>query len=387
MFQSIFIYSIIIPLFYFLARLNIKSIVGYKGESSHTKVLPFITVPTFFILLLFSIFCGIRYDVGADHLDYLEEYLNFNTLEEDLWGDYEPGYMYIMKTFYTLGLSPMLFFGFMAFLQILFFLLAFKNELYLWPWLLLFFFVNGGFMCWMNGIRQSLALCVWLYSIKYIEEKKIILYFVYCTIACMFHLSAIELCILYPFLRNGKAYFFNISFQFIIIIISFIIRIGLNQYFVYIAQFFVYATGGAYSNYLERLDSFSATFNTNIVFWYRIFVYCIIITYSQKLRRFYNSCRFNNIYTLFFIGIVSLCVIPNDMAILSRPFLYFAFFDSIMFAFFVFYLYKMPTKMNHLLMLLMIISFIGVFFGNQIVSNENSSVWYQFYFNQPTTQL
>lgn len=388
MLQSIIVYAIVIPLFYFLAKGNTKK---YILKNSDGLIIqrnsPFFTWQTISIIILFTVFCGIRYDVGKDYLSYLSCYLNYGVTGDYLSNRMELGFTFLMGTCSRLELSPMFFFGIISFLQITFFLLAFRRERYLWPLILLFFFVNGGFMLCMNGLRQAIALCIWLYSLYFIEDKKVMLYLLFCLLAILFHTSAVILIVLYPFLRTGRMYFNNVPLQLILIIAAFIIRVAFANVFIDMVGVYVSVTGSIYDNYIDRLESYGNYSNTNIVFWYRIFIYCIIIFQSGKMCEFYNSKRFNIIYTLYFIGVLSQCAIPFEMGILARPFLYFSFLNSVMFAYFVYYLSKVPERWNNIIKLIMIVSFIGVFFLNQIVSGDGSSVWYQFYFEQSHNKL
>ena len=388
MLQSLIVYAIVIPLFYFLARGGAKKIlIDYSDGVIVQRNSPFLTWSTITIIVLFTLFCGIRFDVGKDYLAYLSCYLNYGVTGDFLSNSLEIGFTFLIDSCYRLRFPPMIFFGIIAFIQITFFLLAFRRERYLWPLLLLFFFVNGGYMLCMNGLRQTIALCIWLCSLYFIENKKLILYLLFCLIAIFFHTSAIILVVLYPFLRSGRMFFDNIAFQYVLVVAAFFIRVGLIDYFVNFVGVYVNITGSVYDNYIDQLEAYGNYSNTNVVFWYRILIYLIIIIYSGKLRDFYKSKRFNIVYTLYFIGVLSQCVIPPEMGILARPFLFFSFLNSVMFAYFVYYLSKVPVGWNNIMKIVMIVSFIGVFFLNQVVSNEGSSVWYQFYFEQPISKI
>lgn len=388
MLQSIIVYALVIPLFYLLAKGNAKSILKNSSEGFIIqRNSPFFTWSTIAIIVLFAFFCGIRYDVGRDYLSYLTCYLNYGITGDFLSNRLELGFTSLMDICYRLKLSPMVFFGLVSLIQITFFLLAFRREQYLWPLLLLFLFINGGYMLWMNGMRQTMALCIWLCSLYFIEEKKPLLYILFCLLAILFHQSSIILVVFYPILRSGRAYFENRAIQYGLIIIAFVINFSFMDYLVDIMGAYVRLTGSVYDSYINNYDEFGSYSNTNIVYWYRILVYCIIIYYSGKMRDFYKSKRFNIIYTLYFIGVLSQCAIPIGMGFLARPFLFFSFLNSVMFAYFVYYLSKVPEGWNNMIKIVMIVSFIGVFFLNQIVSGEGSSVWYQFYFEQPQSVL
>lgn len=381
MIQSILVYFAAILTFFLLSR--VKS-GGYIVNGNHLvgiKQYNFFTLDTILIISLFTLFCGLRYDVGVDYLAYLNCYQNFNQLGDYVSGKYEIAFTYLFRICNSLKLSPPFFFGFIALIQISFFLLAFRRERYIWPWIILFFFVDDGFLLWMNGLRQCIALCIWLASLYFIEEKKAIPYCALCLLATLFHSSAILLLLLYPILKNGRSFFHDRFLQYFIIIAAFGIRLLFNSLLISLAGLFVDSTG-LYGNYLESLSDSQGYGNTYLSYWFRLIIYCVIIYFSPSMRLFYNSKRFNILYTLFFVGVISRCIIPFNMAILTRVFMYFTFIEPIMLGFFVFFLSKTNGKYNYVLRLLIISSFVAIFLLNQVVSNSHSSVWYQFYFNQ-----
>src|SRR5690606_18516102 len=127
---------------------------------------------------------------------------------------------------------------------------------------------------------------------------------------------------------------------------------------------------------------------TGLVYIFRIVLNIIIILYSIKLKLFYNSKRFIVIYFLFIIGALTHYMFPVGLISITRPFRYFYVFQTIMFAYFLYYLYRTKLKniihgQYHALMYYgLIIVFIVVFDMSQITADDNSHIWYQFFFNQ-----
>ena len=66
-----------------------------------------------FIIILFSLMAGMRYDVGVDHLSYLYEYL---TGDNPYIDKNEFLFSGISSLFYHAHIHPILFFSFLAFL-------------------------------------------------------------------------------------------------------------------------------------------------------------------------------------------------------------------------------------------------------------------------------
>ncbi len=78
---------------------------------------------------------------------------------------------------------------------------------------------------------------------------------------------------------------------------------------------------------------------------------------------------------------------PVGAIAITRPFRYFYIFQTIMYAYFLYYLYKTKLKntlqgsLNALMYYGLIIVFLGIFYLSQITSNEYASLWYQFFFD------
>lgn len=362
---------------------------GYISSSGLLVKRSFWRFEVIFPLILFAIIFGMRYDVGVDHLGYLEGYLN-----KEYVGKNEPLFFLFSEIGWKLNWHYVLYFGVIAFTQAVFFFYAFKNERYIYPFLVFFLFTNGEWGFWMNGIRQALAMCIWIFSIKYIEDKKFWKYLIWCVVATLIHKSAIVLIVFYPILRNGRDYFKSIPLQLILLGSAFILKEVFYVVFSYIEPLINTYTNilgsDMYSGYNTEvlMESFRKSDGTGLVYLFRIILNVIIILYSKRLKLYYNSKRFNIIYFFFFIGILTMYVFPVGFISLTRPFRYFYIFQSIMYAFFLYYLFKTKVRdtrrgsVHAIIYYGLIFIFLGVFYLSIITSSEDASFWYQFYFDQ-----
>lgn len=339
---------------------------------------------TIFPLVIFAIVFGMRYDVGVDHLSYLENYI---------WQidnpKFELIFSWITKICRSLNFHYSIYFAILAFIQVFFFFYAFKDERYLFPFLVLFLFANGEWLNWMNIIRQSIAMCIWIYSIKFIEKKKFWLYLFWCIIAFFFHRSAIILIIFYPILRNGKDYFKSIPLQLLLLAAAFAIKnifFDIILKFSSIVDFYISLLGTNIYEYgynIDRLlESFGEQKGTGVAYIFKIIVNVIIILYSTKLKKFFNSKRFNIIYFFYFFGLITLYMFPIGAISFTRPFRYFYIFQTIMLAYFAYYLSHSNIKVinNKILAYILIVCYLGIFYLNHILATPDSHLWYQFYF-------
>ena len=107
-------------------------------------------------VLIFTVFCAIRYNVGVDYLSYLNEY-NYVLLGSGFSRDFEPAFEAITKVLASSGCHFSIYFGIWSLLQIGILYYAMKNEKNIIPFLCFTLFCSGIFFMWMNGIRQSIA--------------------------------------------------------------------------------------------------------------------------------------------------------------------------------------------------------------------------------------
>lgn len=382
--QSIFVYLTLISImviFGMLATLkgNVYTI-SKEGEINTKK--SFWSFEIIFPLLLFAIIMGIRYDVGVDYFTYL-----YNYLHKNYTGKEEYLFFFLSDVGWYFNFHYTIYFGVIAFLQVLFFFLAFKDERYLFPFLVFFLFANGGYSFWMNVIRQALAMCIWLYSLRYIEHKKFYKYLIFGLIAFLIHRSSIILLIFYPILRNGKDYFKSIPLQLVLVVFAFIIKdlfYSIIMQLETIINFYSSLLGeGLYDNYgLENmLDSVIDNEGTGIAYFFKILLNVMVILYSHKLKKFYNNKKFVIVYFFFFIGIIATYIFPLGAYSITRPFRYFFIFQTIMYAYLLYYFFKERKHLNNLIMFwILLITFLGIFILSQYNADPYSHSLYQFYF-------
>ena len=142
-----------------------------------------------FSIILFSLVLGLRYDVGTDYLGYKEDFLAGNER-------FEVGYSLVCDLFRTIGFDYPSIFIFSVFIQFLFFYLGVKDNKRILPWAVFFYFTTLHLFLSLNVIRQTIAFSIFIYAVKFINNKSFPRYLLWCLIASTFHKSAI---ILIPF--------------------------------------------------------------------------------------------------------------------------------------------------------------------------------------------
>lgn len=384
--QSILVYLTLMgAMILFAVSASRNHLIIESPEDRTIKYKSFWSFSTIMPLLLFAIVFGMRYDVGVDHLNYLYGYVNRIYV-----GKNEPLFFLFSDIGWLFNFHFAVYFALIAFAQVFFFFFAFKDERYLFPLLVFFIFTNGDFFFWMNGIRQALAMTIWISSLRYIEERKLIKYVFWGIVSVLIHKSAIVLLVFYPILRNGKDYFKSIPLQLVLLSSAFVVK---EVFYDVIVNF-----ESVINTYISLLgeDMYEKSYNidrlvgsvkesegTGLAYLFKILINVVVIIYSTKLKSYYNSKRFNMIYFIFFLGLITMYIFPIGVISFSRPFRYFYIFQSIIYAYFAYYLFKNKTKgFNMFVLVALIVGFLGIFVLSQYTATESSSSLFQFYFQQ-----
>jgi hypothetical protein len=326
-------------------------------------------------LAFFALIFGMRYGVGVDHTNYLNNYLTGDSNER-----FELGFSWLTILFSDNNIHFAIYFTVLAFLQVFFFFYAFRNERFLFPYLAFILIAGGYYLDWMNAIRQDLAACIFIYAIQYIDQKKLFKYLIWLAIASLVHKSVIILAVLYPLLRSGHDFLKNIKIQLIILAAALVIHYsGFKIESLLSSSIDFFAGLFQYSSYtIDEIDSMVSVSDTGIGFLAAIIIDILIILYSSKLKVYFNSKRFVIIYILYFIGTISQIIFAGTVVLL-RPFRYFSFFKMILAAYLLYFLFK-ESKIyyNRMVLIVLIIIFLSLL-GATIYRGDTNTAKFLFF--------
>ena len=339
-------------------------------------------------IFIFALVAGMRYDVGVDHLNYLESYIRALNGRDFIRDEgYEEGYVFITALFGKLGIHPVIYFAFLGALQLGFVLLAYRTERAMVPWLLMFIVLGEPFFTWMNGIRQMIAACIFVFSSKYIYEKRPIPFLICIILAYLWHHSVL---ILVPVFLLG---FDKLRWKNTILNISlFIVCFILGNTPVWISNISLLGnilTLLGYDFYAETIDVLTdmANFRT-FTFGPRmgamLGTYLITLVLYPKVSDYYKSEKLDFIFKLYLIAICCYYLFVNTNMMFLRPVLYFTIFIAPMVGYTLAYLY---TKKRYaifvlLLMFSMSYTYLSCLSDANKRKDERKSYLYQFYFTE-----
>lgn len=321
-------------------------------------------------IIIYAIIMGVRYKVGIDYSAYKALYTN------DYGADrIEPGFQFIMSILRNLDFHYSLFFGTVAFLQIYFIYRAIKQYPDLYGFLAFTFMFGCAWYEYANGLRQELAFCIFVFSLKFVLEKKWFKHYLLIALAFSMHKSAIVLALLYPLFQLKKDWFTNVKIQ-LMLLAGALVVMQINVVQSTIQQIEGLITLLGYDNYLEGRSEEKITTDVElgIGFFVTLCINIIQIVNSNKVKKYFNRTWLHYAYNLYFIGVLWLYIFITSQ-LFNRVNYYLYGFQYIIGAFTLAYLWNTKRKaLFWILIGLYLLLFIGY------VSNiETSSIGYIFY--------
>lgn len=180
------IYFLVLTLVYFLANID----VAYNNDKKIQLIF------LLFVGLMLSVFIGFRWEVGSDWDVYLNHY-NFVQGEQ-----FELGYVFLEKIFYTNNLEYSYFLFFITLVSI-FFISYFLFSRVDYAIVAIMFFVANYMLSFMGGNRQIIAIGIVFLSNAFIIDRNKFGFISCILLASLFHISAIIYIV---------AYFFTIDY-------------------------------------------------------------------------------------------------------------------------------------------------------------------------------
>lgn len=346
----------------------IISVYGYQKSGNRQ-----ISGTCLFIgIITYTLVVGCRYDVGVDYLSYKSNFEHYGMAvarkNEIVW---------LYSLLHTLGLNYIIFFCILAFIQIFFFLQSFKARKEIITWGIFLWFSTLMFFLSMNVMRQTVAWCIFLFSIQYIERRDFFRYCVCMISALLFHQSALILIPIYFFAVKSIP---NRNLTLICYLALFIIGAQLSNQVSGIMGSVASTIGyERYGNNMESLMetiSFKPEKSLNIMRYFWLILNCCTIMLSDRLQSRFRSESFAIIYVLFLFGTFLDCIVSGT--ILERTTMYFSPFRIIVYSWMFHYLMKRKTIIGNLFVYGCIIGFIVIFIYSGVINGASGCYPFQF---------
>lgn len=160
----------------------------FKLEKNKILYYLYLIIP----ITIYTVFWGLRYNVGADYLNYIDLYVNYEYYSDI----YEKGYILLCYIINSFGFSYIAIFVVTSFLNIFLLYVVFRNESSKFATFSIFFYYTTS-LCFFaqNGLRQMLAINVvilTLYTLKYYRlTTNVLVLLVGACVGFLFHKSCI----------------------------------------------------------------------------------------------------------------------------------------------------------------------------------------------------
>ncbi len=381
MIQSIIVYGSVLFILMKLGR-----VAAYREKVCMDSTQSFLNWEILLSLLVYSLICGIRYDVGVDHLSYLQSY---EYVKEGYNPRNETEFLFSLFTdlFSKNYIHYSVYFSILAFIQLSLIYYAFKSERYLFPFIIFVFFTSGWFFNFMGGIRQTIVCSIFIYAAKFIKERKLFNYFICIFIGFFIHKSAIFLFPLY-FLSLNKDWFKNRWIQIGLIVLSAVIsNLNIWENFIDLISWLMTLVGydDRYIHLDAQLKNSTEEFTRGIRFYAPLLIYILIAFFSPILKNVYKNTKINIYYNLYFIGALSFPLFFNNF-LLKRPMFYFTSLSIITSAYFIHFLWKNLKNnfMNTIIFVTVILLHLGILIA-YIASDFHTN--YKFFWEIKFTDL
>lgn len=362
--ESIFIYVLILALCVGLTAATPRGAFGHK--ISNLKFFAIVAFP----ILVYTLFWGLRYYVGADYGSYKYYFYIGNDA-------FEIGYSMFQQFLLNLGFSDISIFISTSFLAVFVLFKLSKERTKVYAVFLIYFFFTSTFVFFcQNGIRQSIAtwfLMLMLYSMD--DKKRILQTIVLGVVAWSFHKSALFPIAVILILRISPS--IKINKYVLIGILVFFTFFGITFYELFLSripslfELLDYERQGDTLSLRERKVELESGLGRLI----KLLVYCIIIFYQDIHLKEKNFDYYA--YYMFLIGIfVQPVISPNPM--LGRMNVYFYGLVFLSIAYFATKMYENQNNnaIERLILPLVVVAYFMIYIA-AILSNSNIIVPYR----------
>jgi len=193
----------------------------------------------------------------------------------------------------------------------------------------------------MGGIRQTLVCAMFIFSIKFIAERKLKSFLFIIITGFFIHKSALFLVPFY-FLKLDKDWFQNRWLQMLLLVFSAVLSsMYIWENFIHLISTIMSLVGydQTYIHIDAQLKNSTEEFSKGIRFYAPLVVFIVISFFSKNLKSEFKNHYFVQFYNLYFIGAVSFFLFFNNF-LLKRPMFYFTSMSIVVTAYLLYYLWK-----------------------------------------------
>ena len=311
--------------------------------TSPRATLPFWSWEILLSILFFAVVMGARYHTGYDHKMYLDQYEHMVRTGSFSRTNFEWGFEWITRLFAACRAHYFWYFAFWGALQIGLLYYGLRRHKHLLCWVGAGIVLTSTILVWMNSLRQSVVVCLFVALVPLIMERKVWVCLLVVIVSSFIHKSALillPLCLL-GYVNFGK---FNPRPGVLLGIFAAFVLLGLKPFWIdYFTNYewFLRLTG--YTNY-ANLDDPNVAGKFRILGWGpgRVTILLTnvvsILLYSKLRSHFKGDGLLDVFFMLAFAGMCLSNLLVNTSHFILRPVEYFTIFYLIVDAYMMVYL-------------------------------------------------
>lgn len=370
----------LLSIFVYGSMLLIMTVCGYKiayTEGEIVSLRGFCTNK--YIICAISTFCvvaALRWRVGMDCNAYIRIFYHSHM-------QLESGFEWMVKIVKEIGGTHVLFFFILALFESFFFYYAFKWNKGSYLFIPIVLFASGEFFMLMNGVRQSIACCVFVYISTIIKDKKWECLFLIFLCGFMHRSAWILLPVVGGLFFLRKNIWINKYLQILLVLLAFL---GASNDLLEVLDPLIKKGLSLLGYHSSEKDLLSLSLQRTMGprAYIDLAIYLLIICFSDKMKILFDIEKYSVQYFLFFIGVMGGYLFYNVHA-MSRLFMYFDIFKIVMMVYFMQYLFldKPLNISKYYIRILIILLFMTRIFVEFYADNNpaKETTYYKFYFN------
>lgn len=379
MIQSLVIYGLLIIVMYLGGRK--AEIRQMQYPDGHFFLSPEVFIP----IIVFAFFSGVRYDVGVDHLAYVNEYEHLRIFGEYKNIDYDIGYNLVMFLFTRYQIHYVFFFLFLSFIQVVFIFWSFREERQILIYVGILLLLSFQYFFLMNGIKQGIAFCIFLYAIKFILERRVFLYVLAILLASTIHTSALLLLPVYLFNPDNEREFMGAKLQLLLVAITVYLGSssiihdflnGIDIKFITGIDFIDNSIKNTTLRTMQDIEFNRLTWGPTRIIEMLLNIFLIL---NSKQLIYWGSNRVKLIYVLYFISILLEAMFFKFHGIM-RIILYFSMLRFVIFSYLLYFLLREKRTTAGITTGLAVLALFLMIFSIRIyMADSESHILYQFF--------
>lgn len=305
-----------------------------------------------FPITVLVLFASIRsFNVGTDSIVYTEPYrLKYNPYYHGFNANVEYGYQFVDYWIMSFFSNYFWFFLFFSIFVVCLYITTMKRLSVNYLQSIFVYITFGFYTFFFNGLRQGIAMALFFFSLPYMLDRKIVIYFLIVCIASLFHISALMMIPLYFLIHLKIKIEWKVLYCFSLSLLSSQILIK------YLAQ-----SNVRYENYTQEAEKAGGYITLAFYFLLGLLIY-FFGNHIRKQEKLFSS--FEQIYLCGLALVFPLALLGTDPSGPQRLLYYFASLTILIIPYFFYYYRKIYVKL--LFVFLSIIYFVltTMRFGN-----------------------